>query len=293
MVLLQFVFYLIVKNLFNKKIATYSSFFLSITPWHIQFTRAGADVGVSTFFVLGGIYFSVLHFKENKKRLVYSYLFFALSMYSYFADRLFVPLIALSFLLIFNGKNLYKFITKNYKAFIWGFVFMIPILTPLFSKGHREKITKTTILSQSRSIEYIQYLKNYSMDNVTYEIFHNKFYELGMGIADRYLAHFSPNFLFSYGANYDGRQMIFRMGVLYVFQLPLIFLGFIALFRHKNKKVKYLLLSWLILAPIPAAITNDSVHARRSFNMVYPYSVITGIGFAYLFDLKINKFLKK
>src|SRR3989344_5283892 len=40
----------------NKKIGLVSSILLAISPWHLQFTRAGADVSVSNFFVMMGIF---------------------------------------------------------------------------------------------------------------------------------------------------------------------------------------------------------------------------------------------
>jgi len=287
-------FYLIVKKLFKKEnLAFFSSIFLIVSPWHIQFTRAGADVGVSTFFVLGGIYYSLLKFVDNKNTLTMSFLFFSLSMYSYFADRLFTPLIALAMLVIFIDTNkLFKFLLENKKSFLLGVIFMLPILLPLLSKGHQEKIYKTTILSQSRPSEYIEYLETYSVNKNFHLVFHNKFYEMGMGIIDRYLSHFSLSFLFSKGAEYDGRQMIFRMGNLYFFQFPLLLLGVISLFQQKNKKIRKFIIAWILIAPLPAAITNDPVHSRRSFNMVYPYSIVSALGLYYFFQLQFNKLVK-
>lgn len=285
-------FYLIVNSLLNKRIALISAVLLLITPWHLQFTRAGADVGVSTFFVIIGIYFFLEAIYRNKKTYVLSFIFFALSFYSYFADRLFVPLIAISTLFVFSD-NVFMFFKNQWKSLLIGFIFVLPILSSLISPGHREKINKTTFLSQQRPTEYVEYLQLYSMNTSAYNIFHSKNYELFMGVFDKYVSHFSPTFLFSVGSNYDGRQMIFRMGLLYLFELPFLLFGITYLLKIKNRKIFYFILMWVLVAPIPASITNDPPHARRSFNMVYPLTLIVGIGFYnFYFKFKNIKWLK-
>src|SRR3990170_6422178 len=50
--------FFLAKKLTNSNAISYTSFFLlSITPWHIQFSRAGFEANVGLFFVVSGLTF--------------------------------------------------------------------------------------------------------------------------------------------------------------------------------------------------------------------------------------------
>lgn len=270
--------FFITKELFKKeKIAYYAAFFLAISPWHLQFTKAGADVGVGTFFTLLGIY----GFIKGSKGLKFGYLLtaigFAGSIYSYFAERLFVPLLILALLINFR-----KEIAKTKKNFILailaGLLLLTPIVPSLVSSGHEEKILKTTIFGYVRTEEYINKIKKEDNSNILYFLYHTSIFENSWGALNHYLNHFSPSFLFMEGVKADPRQFIVNMGMLYLYDLPLILIGLFYMIKRKEKNRK-LIIYWLLLAPIPAAITKDLFSARRSFNMVYPLLILSAYGF--------------
>ena len=48
--------YLLSKELFDKRIALFSAFFLAISPWHIHFSRGAWEVNVATFFITLGLW---------------------------------------------------------------------------------------------------------------------------------------------------------------------------------------------------------------------------------------------
>lgn len=273
-------FYAIVSSLFKRKdVALISAFFLAISPWHIQFTRAGADVSVSSFFVLMGILGFIKGVKGFKYGFLLSFLAFVASAYSYFGERLFVPILFIFITYLFKDK-----IIKHRLNFIisglLGFILLIPLLPSLVSGGHREKIFKTSIFGYERPKEYIDLLKLEDSES-EYYLFHSELYENLLGAGNRYLNHFSPSFLFLKGPVDDPRQYIYRMGMLYLFELPLLVLGLRKIFLEK-KEGKFLVMGWLLIAPIPAAITKDVVHARRAFNMVYPLTILSAFGAVYL-----------
>jgi len=281
------IFYLITKELFkNEKLSLISSLFLAISPWHIQFTKAGADVGIATFFTILGIYGFIKGAKGTKFGYVLAALGFAGSIYSYFAERLFIPLISVFLFFYYRGE-----IIKTKRNFIIGImaglIMIAPIIPSLISTGHQEKILKTTIFGYQRSEDYLYRINKEDNSKILYLLYHTSLFENGWGIINRYVNHFSPSFLFLQGVTNDPRQFISNMGVLYLFDLPLILIGLYALLKSKNK-VKYLILGWLLVAPIPAAITKDPISARRSFNMVYPFLILSALGL-----LEVWRWLKK
>jgi hypothetical protein len=92
--------YLLVKELFNRKIALLSSFFLSVCFWHVNFSRIGFRAVVLPFILVYSFYF--LFRGIRTKRFFYFILgglFFGLGLHTYISFRL-VPLILIAWVLI-------------------------------------------------------------------------------------------------------------------------------------------------------------------------------------------------
>lgn len=261
----------------SRTVALISAFFLAISPWHLQFTRAGADVGYASFFTFTGIYLFLRAVNNKKASFLPSFLFFSASIYSYFTERIFAPLIlgALTLLNIKVVKKRQALFAKNLLVFI---LILFPAIYLIFSSGHQEKFLKTTIFGFVRLESYVQKLLLEDRSGISFSVFHSEFLEKSLVIANHYLNHFSPSFLFLEGPYRDPRQYIYQMGMMYIYDLPLIVIGAIAVFKkRKEQNLKFLLL-WLLIAPIPSAITRDPVHARRSFNMLYPLLILSAMG---------------
>lgn len=274
------IFFLSLAIFENPRLALISAFFLAISPWHLQFTRAGADVGVSSFFVLLGVFAFILGIKGKKFSFPLAFFSFVASLYTYYGERMFIPLLLL-FLLIFFRKEIFRQKREFLLGGILGLLLFLPLAFPLISGGHQEKILKTTIFGYQRPLEYLDLMRKEDKSEIIFSLFHNAPVEYFWMILDRYLAHFSPSFLFLKGPIEDPRQFIFGMGMMYLFDLPLIIFGIYSLFKRRER-FKFFLLGWLLLGPIPAAITRDPVHARRSFNMVPPLMIISALGLEFL-----------
>lgn len=278
--------YLIAFQLFNKKsLAFYSSIILAISPWHLQFTRAGADVSISTFFLVLGIWLFLLAVNRVKQKAVFftlSFSSFILTFYSYYGERFFTPLIVLLMLFYFR-KELLKNMIALVKSLIIPIILFIPIVGSLISSGHQNKILMTTIFGYNRPESYVNNLL--SVDNkFVFSLFHSDILEKGLSVLDHYLNHFSPFFLFINGPQ-DNRQRIEGMGMLYWSDFILLLFAIFSIIKiyKKEKNLKFIFL-WLAIAPLPSAITRDIVHARRSFNMIYPLSIILALGLNYFIE---------
>jgi hypothetical protein len=68
------------------------------------------------------------------------------------------------------------------------------------------------------------------------------------------------------------------MGMMYLFDLPFLIIGFFELLKHKNKN-KIFILGWLFLGPISSSLTRDLTSARRSLNMLVPLLIISSLGY--------------
>jgi hypothetical protein len=102
-----------------------------------------------------------------------------------------------------------------------------------------------------------------------------------------YFSHFSPNFLFLKGDS-NPRSQIPGHGQLYLFEIPLLLIGLIAMIR--SKKILYFLpLATLLIAPIPAALTRESPHALRALLAAPSFAMISALGTGFLRE-NIKKF---
>src|SRR3990170_5396599 len=127
------VLYLLVKELFkSEKLALISSLFLSISPWHIHFSRGGWEVNVATFFITLGLWL-LIKALNNSKFFVVSTLAFVISFYTYHAARVVVPLLVIGLSLIYR-----KGIRIHLKKFALSGLIAVILLLPLgadFAKG--------------------------------------------------------------------------------------------------------------------------------------------------------------
>lgn len=109
----------------------------------------------------------------------------------------------------------------------------------------------------------------------------------GRPILHRYLNHFSPRFLFFEGDWSNPRHSVPNTGVLN--HLAILFLPLGAFFLI-NKKLKNQSFLWylMVVAPLPAVLSQDIIQAQRAFFLVFPLSVITAFGVYFTFQ-----FIKK
>jgi len=94
------------KNPFNNYLPAVSALLLTISPWHIHFSRSSMLVGLEMMFISGGLLFFLKGF-ENKKYLIASSVFFVSAIYTYYGSRITVVLLVF-FCFSFSEKNFLK-----------------------------------------------------------------------------------------------------------------------------------------------------------------------------------------
>src|SRR3989344_733827 len=96
-------FMFVLKLLKNKQIALISALFTAIAPFEIFFSRKGFENGAGIFLMLVGFICIFTYFEKRKS--LYLYLasgIFASAMYTYFSHAIIIPLLLLSFFIIFR-----------------------------------------------------------------------------------------------------------------------------------------------------------------------------------------------
>jgi hypothetical protein len=258
----------------EKKIGLYSSLLLAINPWAIHFSRGAWEANLSLFLTLLG---AVL-FLRNKYLL--SSLFFGLTFWSYQGAKLFTPSIIL-ILLIFNIKLIN--IKKLVYPLILIFLLLLPILINLKSQSGRLQVF--SVFSYRRSPEYVSQIlaqDNSRIGSPVYYLFHTEAFDQFRGIAQRFLNHLSPRYLFIDGDWSNPRHSIVYHGYFYYFEALTLVLGIIFLVRF-YPRVFWLLVFWIIAAITPSALSRDIISGVRSLPEVIPLTIISSCGLAWIF----------
>ncbi len=287
-------FYLLVKKIFKKEIlALLAALFLAISPWHLQYSRAAFEVTQMLFLLLLGLYLFLRGLEEKPWFLSLAALCLALTPYSYNTAKLFAPLFIILLVVVFFRQ------LKKVKR-LWlvlAIAVLVLISTPmaydiLFGQGS-SRFGYLSIFNNPTTIPEIGFRRLEDLKvqlgevplrvtpSLSSRIFHNKFLSWGTTFLTNYFRSFSTEFLFTFGdVNY--RHSI-QGGFGELFWPDVFFLllgGFYALTKIREKKIRSLLLAWLLLSPVPSALTQDGGnHATRLILMLPPLLILISFGF--------------
>jgi len=275
----------------DKKLALASSFLLAINPWHIHFSRGAWEINVSLTLTLLGIYFFIKAI-EKQKYLLYSAFFFAITLITYQGAKLSTAIV-LVILGVLYFKDVIKFEKKTLvTSFIIGLFVVLPILLGFF-QGKTGRLAVFSVFSYSRPTDYIQQFLDQGGEKIgslSYYLFHSEGVNFTRGILGRWFNHYSDRFLFFEGDWQNPRHSAPYTGMFILADMGLVILGFIALARSLSKESLFVFL-WVLLAPLPAVLSRDQVHAVRSYNMLIPLVFMTSLGLVFLLN-KIKKHKK-
>ena len=258
-----------------------TAFLLAISPWHIQFSRAGFEANSGLFFVtLAIVLFLTSLNKINFKYFYLASLFFALSCYFYRSVFVFAPLFFFMLILI----NFRIFITRaNLKNTILGLlifiVVLIPFITPMFSSEGMSRNNNVSILNPNNSFERVvaisQKFENSDQSLISKIIYNRRIIYIDV-FMENYRSYFSYDFLFNRGDLFH-RHNVIGFGQFYLWQIPFFVIGVFGIF-FVRKKVSAIIIFWLLIAAIPAALSLPSAHALRSLNMLPAYLIVITAG---------------
>lgn len=284
--LLVLLIYLFMVEIFNNRLLGLScSLMLSISPFAVQFSRPAFESNVAVTLNILGILFFIKGLKKNKW-FILSAIFFSLSIFTYQASRLFVPMILLSLVILF-----WKYLMINKFTVMTVLILAVVALINgylIFGAGQGGRLSTMNYFAYTRSSGTVKQLSKALGENVKdlkFQIIEGEWFSYIRGLFERYLIYFSPKMLFVDG-DYNLRDRVPDLGTLYYFSLPLFFLGFIYLWKAKsdqkiNSFIK-LFFVLLFLAPIPAVLSRDLITEIRALNLVFPLAILEGAGLFWL-----------
>ena len=264
----------------NQSIPLLGAALLAISPWHIQFSRVAfeSNIGVSLSV------FSALFFLYGLRKQVFLYfsaLFLGLGLYAYQSEKVFFPLFVLVLVGIFWRQLRSIKLRILIGAILLGLLIALPMLVSIISDRTTLERAQNVSIFNGQSDDFKLNAQKLAYDhqanNITGLLFDNRRVLFAKQIIENYISHFDLNWLFIKGD--IGRHHAPGMGLLYLVELPFLFIGIYSLlFGSYSVKTKLFLFTWLLIAPIPASLTTGVPHAVRAFHMVPVISILTAIG---------------
>lgn len=262
-----FATYLLVQELFKKKnLSLIAALLVAVSSWQIMMTRGAFEANLTTFFLPFGIYLWI------KKKYNLSALFLGLNLFTYHSAKLITPIILVALVLM----------TKKFKLFpslIFSFFFALTLYSLTLGGGVRiaERTITQGALEEGARVK-IELIKN-GMNPTLARILHNKYQVTIFRFINNYKQYFSYEFLFQDGPRETTYGMIPGQGVLYVFE-GILLLGLLPLiFFKKVGNRELILICWLLISPIPAALsTGVGFSANRAEIMIPAIQIIEVVG---------------
>jgi len=274
-----YLIYLLTNQLFQKKtqIGVLAAFILTISPWHIHYSRIAIDSTLLLSLLCAGTYFFLKGLKASKFFFP-AIISFVLTFYTYPTANLFTPLLVLSLLVIYRrNKDLVKQLVKR----SYLLILLLPIAYHLTLGQAAGRFKGISVFSDKEIVYDIvnQRTSPWVDQNAWQEkIFHNKAVSYLGEIGSNYLSAFSPQFLFISG-DPNFRHSVSRFGELLWIMAPFLLLGVVYLLNNLKNKGHQLLLIWTLIAPIPSALTSDgAMHATRLILLLPPLIIISALG---------------
>lgn len=277
--------YLISLELFKENnnkniIALFSSFFLAVMPWHVNLSRVAVENTVVVFFISLGVYLYLRYLNGKRSILLFlSFLSFGINFFIYQAPRAFVPLF-IPFLGL-NFQSVKTLIGKRLQIVLYFVLIVTPVIFILLSPNLSWRIQSLNIFHNPETKLVIrEQLVNdtlFGLPIFASRAFHNKISGYSLLFLDNYFSHISYGFLFSDGG-LPTRFKIPNMGLLYIYQLPLLALSFIYLYI-KNRKINLFLFGWIGISFFGSALTYDDIpNFQRTLIASPPFAILSGYG---------------
>jgi 4-amino-4-deoxy-L-arabinose transferase-like glycosyltransferase len=284
--------YFLIKEINPKshKVALLASIITAFNPYNIHFSRGAWETNILTFeLILASFLFFKFINSQKSKFLFFSSLVFGATLFTYQAGKM-ISLLLIFVLILTNFKLI------NLKKLFLSFViplgiFSIPIVYGLFFSSNGNRLQVISLFSYPRSNTEIQTIIN-ETNKTDYQIFYNPVIFFIRNFTSRYFNHFSPRFLGFEGDWQNTRQSAPYIGVILYPSLIFLVLGiFFAITRSKLDKLNLFFIFWLLIAPLPAALTRDAVQSVRAMSLSIPLVYFISLGIFFITEKYKNKIL--
>ncbi len=292
--------YLMVMQLFkHRTLALWSCLLLSISPWHLSLSRGAFEANLSSLFLPLAVWLFYLGM-EKYNALPVSAFFFGINLFTYHSARIVTILLLIPIILINLKKLAGIFKLPEYKRYL---IFAVSIFVLFFAGA----LYTMTAGAQKRAVDVVVFnptdnwkamadrryeaIKQ-NVPEVVARIFSNKVVYTLSAFSRNYLSYLSFSFLFIQGAGDASYGMIPGRGVLYAIEVIFI-LSALVLYVRKNFPLNVsLIILWILLSPIPAAVSKaPGYSANRASVMMPALQILSAYGVYAISEYMKNKSL--
>ncbi len=306
--------YLLTKELTKSNtLALVAAFLLALSPWHIQYSRAGFEVTELLAFFLFGLYFFFRSLREKGQWFWISLLLLVSTPWVYSTAKFFTPLLLVFLAFVFR-KSIFALPKKNLlTGLIVALIIGLPLVYTTIWGGGTQRFNYISVFSDPTIEPEVG--TGRTQDALTRgeltlgihptfidKLFHNKVIFWADEISSNYLESFSTEFLFNEG-DPNLRHSIKGIGQFYKIEFLALLLGIIFFFANphviasetkQSLKIKFLIAFWIFAGAIPSSITQDGGnHATRLILILPPLIFLMAYGLvsAYYLLPKIYRLL--
>ncbi len=250
----------------DRRIAVLAAALLAVSPWHVLFSRWAAQGIFVPLFLTAGFWLLWHRGRRQRERHLWrewlpGALLLALAAYAYAPARLTVPLLALVWAACRWG-DLKRF--RQPAAAAGGLFGILALALIVFQ-----------LTTGSERLGYVTVAEGGGLGRWALTILRN------------YFSHFTPAYLFMDG-DQQLRHSLPGFGIMLHIEMPFFLAGvLLALVRRRSRD--WFLIAWLLIAPLPAALTRDCPHALRSIAGLPAPSLLSAIGFFWLWDSFVRR----
>jgi 4-amino-4-deoxy-L-arabinose transferase-like glycosyltransferase len=251
--------YRLARDMFGQWAGVLAGLMLTISPWHLHFSRIGLEATVAMLTVVMGVWCLWRWFRNRRLAwLIGAGLGFGLSLYTYTPAQAFIPLMVAACGLIFARQ-------------LWHQKRAVALTVVVFALVAVPLVYTLVVTSQNQNrLDYVFLIRpGESLTQSLSTTFH------------QWLGHFSPRYLFIRG---DAHKVLHPpiSGQLHAIDAILLPLGVLNLFKtERSQRAGMLLIAWVALGAVPAALTIQEVgtpHSLRGMLGVPAFAIIAAQG---------------
>lgn len=277
--------YLLARRLTKKEsVALMSALLLTVSPWHISLSRGAFEANLTSFFLPLGIWAWLVSIEKPKYSWVWG-LILGLNLFSYHSARILTLVLVATLLGLEFIKT--KKITAKVGMVVFSGFFALILSTYLLGAGSR--IQDVSILNPTdhwAGMANQRYQAIVSgMPAYVARVFSNKFVFVTREFIGSYLSYLSPTFLFVQGAGEWTYGMVPGWGVMYLVEICFLLFALLKLAQGKSFEKAGILILWIFLSPIPAALSKGPGFAANRVAVMMPaIQIISAFGAVGLYE---------
>lgn len=275
----------------DKRTALLSALFLALSPYGIFYSRLGLDISCIGMFIAGTVLYELKYIKDEKMlNLSISLLFLICCFFTYNVGRILAPFFLISIIAV----SLHKKNTVHTVTVILLMIFMFGVGVYQLKNSYQSRMKYVGIFGTDKSMVLnINSLRYEDHNTFMSKLIHNKIVLLATTLTQKYVEHFSSNFLSS--SNPPSAVQVSFHGPLFLIQLLFYYVGIVYLIatflKEKNttNKISFaLLLFWMIISPFPSIITEGGI-SRRYIGALGTWEILCAFGVSTVFFTRKNR----